>query len=365
MEKQVVTTNVERALNQLNQEYSKLQAIAYGWTDWDDTYNFMYDTNQDFIDANLNYNSFSYINVNFMLFYNNSGDLIYSKAFNLTKGNEINLSSSFYAFIDENKKTILNNHNSTTYYSSGIILSDENEAPFIVTASSIVHSSGEGPVQGTLVMGRYLNEDIIKFIENITRLTIYIQPLSIQRSTDFNKISSYVYGKTISVRSTNSTYIAGYVVINDIVSHPAFILEVGSNRDVYNQGLGLIQNFNIFLLIIMAVFTFIIIFILDRFVISRLATLTKTINDIKSSRDLSRQFHTKGNDEIATLERKIDTMFTSLHKAWTMKDVAESSLKKKIDELERFKLVTIDREMKMIELKKQLAEYKGQVGEKR
>jgi hypothetical protein len=35
-----------------------------------------------------------------------------------------------------------------------------------------------------------------------------------------------------------------------------------------------------------------------------------------------------------------------------MKDSAEFSLKKKIDELERFKTITVDREIKMIELKK-------------
>ena len=365
MEKQVVSTNVERVVNQINQEYSKLEGIADGWNQWDDTYNFLNDTNQNFIDKNLNYQSLFNINVNFMLFYNNSGNLIYSKAYDFSKETEINLSSRFYAFINENKKTILNNKNSTTYYLSGIILADENETPFIVTASSIVHSNGEGPVNGILVMGRYLNEDIIKYIENITRLTIYIQPLSIQRLTDFNKISYYVEGKPVVIRSVNSTYIAGYVAIDDIVGHPAFFLEVGSSRDVYNQGLGFIQSFNIFLLIMLLVFTFIIIFILDRFVIARLSNLTKTINDIKSSRDLSQQLHSKGNDEIATLEKKIDTMLTSLQKAWTMKDVAESSLKKKIIELERFKVITIDRELKMIELKKQLAEFRTNLGEKK
>jgi hypothetical protein len=45
-----------------------------------------------------------------------------------------------------------------------------------------------------------------------------------------------------------------------------------------------------------------------------------------------------------------------------MKDTAEVSLQKKIDELERFKAVTIDREIKMIELKKQLDELKARSG---
>ena len=47
-----------------------------------------------------------------------------------------------------------------------------------------------------------------------------------------------------------------------------------------------------------------------------------------------------------------------------MKDSAETSLQKKIEELERFKTITIDREIKMIELKKQLNELKMKSGEK-
>jgi hypothetical protein len=47
-----------------------------------------------------------------------------------------------------------------------------------------------------------------------------------------------------------------------------------------------------------------------------------------------------------------------------MKDSAEFSLQKKIDELERFKTITVDREIKMIELKKQLEELRTKSGEK-
>jgi hypothetical protein len=48
-----------------------------------------------------------------------------------------------------------------------------------------------------------------------------------------------------------------------------------------------------------------------------------------------------------------------------MKDSAGTSLPKKIEEMERFKTITLDREIKMIELKKQLNELKMKSGEKR
>ncbi|MDD1444376.1 HAMP domain-containing protein, partial [Dolichospermum sp. ST_sed3] len=108
----------------------------------------------------------------------------------------------------------------------------------------------------------------------------------------------------------------------------------------------------------------IVVNLLDRFVTSRLTYLTKSVNDVKNFEDLSKHRQVKGNDEITTLEKNINDMLTSLQKTWAMKDSAEFSLQKKIDELERFKTLTVDREIKMIELKKQLEELRVKSGEK-
>jgi sensor domain CHASE-containing protein len=364
IETQSVLKNVERVMNQFSLEYSNLQSVAFDWSNWDDTYTFMNDTNLDYIDANLNYPSLSYIKINFMLFYNNSDRLVYSKVYDFEKNTETTLPSSLYAYIENNKKSLLNNQ-SSSFHRSGIILCNENETPFIVCASSIVHSNGEGPVHGTLIAGRFLDKNHINSIANTTQLTISIHSLIDHSSLGSRQIVTSIKGTPVYIQAMNSTYITGNITMNDIVGTPVLTVAVGSGRPIYNQGILLIQNLILSLLIISIVFIVLIIIILDRFVTSRLTYLSNSVSDITRSRDLSRKIQTKGNDEIANLGNKIDTMLTSLHKAWTMKDFAEMSLEKKIDELERFKSITIDREMKMIELKKQLTEYKAQLGEKK
>jgi sensor domain CHASE-containing protein len=368
LEKKIVSQNVDRVMNQINQECSNLRSRAWDWSVWDDTYSFVNDTNEDYIQWNLQYDSFYNIKINFMIFYNNSGTLVFSKGYDLNEKNETHFPDSLYSFIYENRNSLLNYPNlnffNSQYVRSGIIVYDENKTPVIVSTSPILHTSQQGPCQGTLIVGIFLDQDKINSIKNITQLNIAIHPLSNQPSIDFQQASSYLKGTSVYVRSTNSTYVAGYFIANDIVGQPAFIVEVGSNRDVYNQGLELIQNFNISLTIIMICSILIIILILDRFVTFRLTSLTKSVSDIKNYNDLSKQLQVKGNDEIANLEKNINDMLSSLQKTWAMKDSAEFSLQKKIDELERFKAITIEREMKMIDLKKQINELKAKTGER-
>lgn len=363
IERQNVAKNVDRVLNQLHQETSDLQSVAFDWSTWDDTYAFINDTNQNYIQMNLQYNAFYQIRVNFMLFYDNFDALVFSKAFDFQQGNETRLPNSLYEYINENKNSLLI-HPNLEYSQSGIILYNDSETPLLVSITPIIHSDSEGPIQGTLIVGRYFDKERISFIQNMTELTVNVRPLSSQFSPGFQEALSFIDGELLYIHPVNSSYIAGYATVTDILGHPIFTLEVGSNRDVYNQGVLLIQNLIISLLVIMIVFIVLIILIIDRFVTSRLAYLTKSINEVKGSRDLTKKFQIKGNDEIAALEKKIDSMLTSLHKAWTLKDLTELDLKKKIDELERFKTVTINREIKMMELKKQYHELQGKIGEK-
>ena len=363
IEKQNVATNVDRVLNQLQQEIYDLQSVGFDWSIWDDTYAFVDDANQTFILNNLQYDSFYQISVNCMLFYNNANALVYSKAYDFQQGNETRLPDDLFQYINEKKNSLLI-HPNLEYSQAGIILYNESETPLVISITPILQSTNEGPIRGTLIVGRYFDEERLTFIQNMTKLAVNVCPLSSQFSPGFTEALSYIDSKPLYIHAFNDTYIAGYVTVNDILGHPIFTLEVGSTRYIHNQGIILIQNLIISLLIIMIVFIVLIFLIIDRFVTSRLAYLAKSIDEVKGSRDLTKKFQITGNDEIAALEKKIDSMLTSLHKAWTLKDLTELDLKKKVDELERFKMVTVDREIKMIELKKQLHELQGAVGEK-
>jgi len=363
LESKTVSEHVGRVLNQFNQEYSNLEAVASDWSVWDDTYFFIENKNETYINNNLLYEIFQDIGINFMLFYDNLDTLVFSRVYDFQVKNETILPSSLYSYISNNKGSLLT-HQSLESTKTGIILCDIKETPLLISITPILHSNREGPIHGSLVMGRFLDDTKVEAFGNITHLAVVLHPLSSKISNDFEHASSNIEGIPIFIQPINSTYIAGYVLIDDVFGNPVFIMEVGSNRDIYNQGLNMIQNLILSLIITVVVLIVIVVILLDRFVTSRLTYLTKSVNDVKNYEDISKHRQVKGNDEIAMLEKNINDMLTSLQKTWAMKDSAEFSLQKKIDELERFKTITVDREIKMIELKKQLDELRVKSGEK-
>lgn len=357
LEEKIVTDHVNRVSNQLTYELNSLTAIGYDWSSWDDTYFFVQDKNDLFIQTNLQYFIFEDIKVNCMLFYNRSGSLVFSKAYNFSNETEFSLPITLYSFIDGNKAFLLE-HPTSEYSLSGIVVYDQKEIPLLLSFTPILKSNQQGPIQGTLIVGRFLDEIQLRNLEEVTQLTLSIHPLSEHSSMLLPDSTMRFVDENIFIREINSTYIAGYHPIEDIFGNPVLIVEVGSDREIFNQGMNTLQNLFIALFISTIFLLILTTLIMEKFVTSRLMNLNKTVAKIQNFEDLSKSITMKGNDEISLLADNINTMLGSLQSIWSMKDSAESSLQKKIEELERFKTLTIDREIKMIELKKQIQAFK-------
>src|SRR3990172_4184732 len=56
--------NVQRAVEALSDKLTKMKTLNNDWATWDDTYEFIEDTNEDYIKANLYNEWFEKLNVN-------------------------------------------------------------------------------------------------------------------------------------------------------------------------------------------------------------------------------------------------------------------------------------------------------------
>ena len=92
LEKQRAEVNVKRGLSALSNVLAELDSTVSDWAGWDDTYIFVQDINEDYIESNLVEGTFVNLGLNIMLFMNTEGEVVYGKEFNLTAMDEQRLS---------------------------------------------------------------------------------------------------------------------------------------------------------------------------------------------------------------------------------------------------------------------------------
>jgi len=94
LEEQYVRRDVERAQSALFDELAALDMMIFDWAAWGDTYTFIEDVNEEYIESNLVDETFISIGLDLMLFINSSGQIVFGKCFDLHAEEEIPIPES-------------------------------------------------------------------------------------------------------------------------------------------------------------------------------------------------------------------------------------------------------------------------------
>ncbi len=313
LEDQYIRNNVGTATNNLQDDINKLDDIVKDWATWDDTYSFIDQLNDNYKRSNVIDVTFKNLKINLMLFVNSNGRIVYGKAFD-DKGNEKSVPLELTK-LSVNDPFI--KHNDTESFVSGIIMLSV--GPMLVASRPILTSESKGPIRGTLVMGRFLDQAEIERLSGITH-----RPLSIYRFDDIAMPSDFSEARisllknmTLFVKPLNGESIAGYKILNDIYGNPAIILRVDSSREFYRQGQATMWYFIESILAIGIVFGVITMFFLERSVLSPLSDLSNNVSRIEKSGDICERvmIKKKENDELSNLAEDINGMLGSLEQS--------------------------------------------------
>jgi two-component sensor histidine kinase/sensor domain CHASE-containing protein len=336
VEQRDVEINVDRALDAVSNDINNLKTMNRDWAWWDDTYEFIEDMNPDYINACLGDESISGLRLNLVIYINSNGQPVFAKGFDLQDEKEVPISDSVKKLIQMD--SMLLNHIEPQQGYSGIILLPEGN--LLITSYAIKNSKGEGQVKGTLIFGRYLDEEELLRLASITHMSLTLHRLdNEQLPDDFRAVfPSFSSNKKIIVRPLNEKRVAGYTIINDINGSPALILRVDLPRVIYNQGIMSINYFLILLISVTLIFGSISIMLIEKQVISRILRLNNDVTKIKKSKNPSENVVVQGKDEISHLSMSINDMLGTLKHyrdhLEEMVEVRTSQLNKSLQEKE-------------------------------
>lgn len=370
IEREDTYKNVGRVLNAFSQEEARLNISVSDWARWNDTYEFVQGNLSEYPTQNLMDETFENFQINVMLFINRSGQFVYGEAFDLIKGEEMPVPQSLEQHIGAG--SLLLNHPTIRSTINGILVLPDRL--MFISSWPVLTNEGEGPIQGSLIMGRYLDDVVIKRIETITQLKVTVRLLNDPKlSEDYQKaIASLSEGAPIFVQPLNTTDVAGYALLNDIYGAPSLIIRVDIPRAIYAQGIAIMNSFFIVFLATCLTSVGITLLLVEKVLLYRLNKLRMNVKTIGFHKDIiARVEEPTGNDEVSELTHAINGMLEQLQKSQEeLNRLARSlhetneNLKTKIDELEMYKKITIGRELKMVEMKKEIDELCNKLGEK-
>ena len=171
--------NVERVQECHFHSAGYLDYVVEDWACWDETYKFIEDRNQQYINVNIQNQTFAGLKVNVMIFVNNSGSVVYAKSVDADTEEEKPVPEELLKMV-ENGTLLTKTENDNI---SGFVLLDKD--PMFISCHPILTTKYEGPMKGTLIFGRYFDHTLFDSLKNATRSSLLMYRVDKDMPPDF------------------------------------------------------------------------------------------------------------------------------------------------------------------------------------
>jgi len=347
LEREQVVQNVFRLDNAIDSHLNNLDVKIADWGRWDDVYQFVNDRNQGFIDSNLGPTSVRNLGINTMVYLDLSGEVVISQS---VYGDED--SSELPAGLNEflASSIVIAKYNATNTITNANISHDIislRDGPMMVAYGPVVHSDGAGPVNGVIMFGRWLDQDLIAELSQTIELGVTVEPYR----SDSDRADLFVIedGHRVGIDYLNNEQIQGFLFVDDAYGQSVAKASVIFDRSVYVEGVQAINLFFLLYLSASVVIFILIILVIEFFILRRFVLLNNNLTKIRTSGDLDLRISLTGKDEFANLGNNIDSMLRELdlsHQAIKEKDSKLATEAKRITkqnkDLEKAQLAMIN-----------------------
>lgn len=302
VERSQAIRNVWRAQYALVEMRNKLLLGLQDWSSWDDAYEFALGNNPTFIEDNVNQDVLSYLELDFMLVLDRSGDVRLwsvsdahadqSDALRAALAGEINPQLS---------QTILAQAPQAFY----VIVDD---TPLVVAVRPVLPTGGKGTPSGMFLWGRAIDSRLLASISEILRLDISVK-VSDQAAEGDAASGSSTSAVDASPPAQELTY------TDDTVVGSLALPTLGGNmtimvhqvREILQQARVSLWRFTAAMLIFGGILIASALFLINRLILRRVSRLSGAVEQIGKT-DGTSSIPVDGSDELGVLTRAINTM---------------------------------------------------------
>jgi diguanylate cyclase (GGDEF)-like protein len=311
VERQQGLINLERITNAIDSELASLKMISWDYASWTDTYNFVQDQNQSYVDNNLTDETIENFGIQLLVILNEKNEFVWGKTFDSTYENEIVLKDFDYEIFPQDHP-ILQFEGSTDPQKIGRtgIMSTE-YGPLLFASSPILRTDSSGPSRGTLVMAKFLSAD---FVENLnSQLELPIK-LILPADEKFSPMVANIDKNGGTYIETFTNNLSLYDAYLDVNSKPAFIIETEYPREISQSGYATVR-FSLAMIVLSSLaFLSLQFFLLRKSVLTPIATLTNFTKAIGKNKEFNQRIPIQRPDEIGALVEGMNYMIGTIEK---------------------------------------------------
>ncbi|MDO9393776.1 MAG: CHASE4 domain-containing protein, partial [Methylotenera sp.] len=224
LESNKTVIQVNSAVTLLKEQTQQLDGIVSEYAHWDDTYQYMIQPDSRYIESNYTDGTFTNLKVKAIVLVNSEGEAIYKRGFDFSTGKLWPIPklleqavSKDGLFLDPSK-----DHLSGFFWTP--------EGIYIVSATDVLPSGGNGLRRGTLIMVRHLDQSLIAHVEQIIGANLTIEPMLKDRFADMQQILA---NNGVVVKPLSDTQVAGYAMIKSVDEYANLVVTTLGGREIF------------------------------------------------------------------------------------------------------------------------------------
>ncbi|MCO5385063.1 MAG: diguanylate cyclase [Desulfosporosinus sp.] len=310
IENSIVSQNFNRAMSVIQREESSLESTVMDWAYWDDTYTYLNGTYSEYVDVNLQDNTLTSLNINYMGFYNLSGDTVFAKAYGIDAAVE----SAFKEELHKSFKNVDYYRNllfSPAPMTGLLIVSGQ---PLLISISPVTTSNREASNNGVIVFCKLIDQKFLDHLKDVLKVGINFhtsQDPEILETLEQDTVMLSSDHTILYIKKTIDT-LTSYAQINNVQNTTEIFLKLDTDRFMYRDGLKIINYSSFAFIATFLIISILCLRILEFSVFRRIEKLDGFMNCIRNKKQMSKRISLPGNDEISSLASSANEMLQEL-----------------------------------------------------
>lgn len=301
----------------IENEKENLNSILKDWAYWDDTFNFINDRNPSYVTVNLNDESLENLNLNMMLFVNQTGEVVGYEDFGLA---------------DEKAAALLEKMSQNNFY-TGLLTEDEDVKtnlmildgqPYLIASGRVNNSSRNTVSNGSMVMIKTVDDEMTAYISELTGVNVELR--------EAGTVATILENQILKREFDGKPYLTASRLQPDGYGEGTILMTISRVEENYafvkNQFNLFMASFVGFLLLILGIDYFLV----NRYFLKRIEKLIAFTKEVGLKRDATLSIDMDGRDELKTLAVSINQMLREIDQA--NQNIKSNITKRKVNEEE-------------------------------